>query len=63
MMGVNTTKQQTGEIKNTKKSNLVDLNRVRKQPHKCPGKKDVPINNCFESCQGAFSVKILEKDL
>ena len=50
MTGVNTTKQQTGEIKNTKKSNLVDLNRVRKQPHKCPGKKDVPINNCFESC-------------
>ena len=50
MMGVNTTKQQTGEIKNTKRSNLVDLNRVRKQPHKCPGKKDVPINNCFESC-------------
>ena len=50
MMGVNTTKQQTGEIKNTKRSNLIDLNRVRKQPHKCPGKKDVPINNCFESC-------------
>ena len=37
------------EIKNTKKSNLVQLNRVRKQPHKCPGKKDVPIN-CSESC-------------
>ena len=51
-----------GKLK-TKKSNLVDLNRVRKQPHKCPGKKDVPINNCFESCQGEFSVKILEKDL
>ena len=33
MMGVNMTKQQTGEIKNTKKSNLVDLNSVRKQPH------------------------------
>ena len=33
MMGVNMTKQQTGEIKNTKKSNLVELNRVRKQPH------------------------------
>ena len=38
-----------GKLK-TKKSNLVDLNRVWKQPHKCPGKKDVPINNCFESC-------------
>ena len=50
MMGVNMTKQQTGEIKNTKRSNLVDLNRVRKQSHKCPGKKDVPINNCFENC-------------
>ena len=37
------------EIKNTKKSNLVQLNRVQKQPHKCPGKKDVPIN-CSESC-------------
>ena len=50
MTGVNTTKQQTGEIKNTKKSTLVQLNKVQKQPHKCPGKKDVLINNCSESC-------------
>ena len=61
--GVNTTKQQTGEIKNNKKSNLVELNKVRKQPQRCPGKKDVLINSCSESCQGKFSVKILEKYL
>ena len=63
MTGVNTTKQQTGEIKNNKKSNLVELNKVRKQPQRCPGKKDVLINSCSESCQGKFSVKILEKYL
>ena len=39
MTGVNTTKQQTGEIKNTKKGNLVELKKVQKQPQKCPGKK------------------------
>ena len=38
-----------GKLKAQKKSNPVELNRVRKQPHKCPGKKDVPINNCSES--------------
>ena len=39
MTGVNTTKQQTGEIKNNIKSNLVELNKVRKQPQRCSGKK------------------------
>ena len=63
MTGVNTTKQQTGEIKNNKKSNLVELNKVWKQPQRCPGKKDVLIKNCSEGCQGKFSVKILGKYL
>ena len=63
MTGVNTTKQQTGKIKNNKKSNLVELNNVWKQPQRCPGKKDFLINNCSESCQGEFSVKILGKYL
>ena len=63
MTGVNTTKQQTGEIKNTIKSNLVELNKVRKQPQSCSGKKDVLINSFSESCLGKFSVKILEKYL
>ena len=63
MTGVNTTKQQTGEIKNNIKSNLVELNKVRKQPQRCSGKKDVLINSCSESCNGKFSVKILEKHL
>ena len=63
MTGVNTTKQQTGEIKNNIKSNLVELNKVRKQPQRCSGKKDVLINSCSESCQWKFSVKILEKYL
>ena len=62
-MGVNMTKQQTGEIKNNKKSNLVALTKVRKQPQICPGKKNVLINNCSESCQGKFSVKVLGKYL
>ena len=57
MMGVNTTEQQTGKIKNNKKSNLVELNKVRKQPQRCPGKEDVLINNISENCQGKFSVK------
>ena len=57
------TKQQTGESKNNKKSNLVELNKVQKQPQGCPWKKDVLINNCSESCQGTFSVKILRKYL
>ena len=39
-----------GKLKTLKKSNLVELNRVWKQPHKCPGKKDILINNCSESC-------------
>ena len=60
MTGINTTKQQTGEIKNNKKSNLVELNKVRKQPQRCLGKKDVLINNCSESCQGNFQSKSLE---
>ena len=47
MRGVNTTKQQTGKIKN-KKSNLVELNKVWKQPQRCCGKKDVLINNISE---------------
>ena len=63
MTGINTTKQQTGEIKNNKKSNLVELNKVRKQPQRCPGKKDVLISNSSESCQGKFSVKIFGKYL
>ena len=63
MTGINTTKQQTGNQKHNKKSNLVELNKVCKQPQRCPGKKDVLINNCSESCQGKFSVKILEKYL
>ena len=45
------------------KGNLVELNKVRKQPQRCSGKKDVLINSCSESCQGKFSVKILEKYL
>ena len=60
MTGVNTTKQQTGEIKNNIKSNLVELNKVRKQPQRCSGKKDVLINSCSESYQGEFSAKILK---
>ena len=39
MKGVNTTKQQMGEIKNNKKSNLVELNKVQKQSQRCLGKK------------------------
>ena len=38
-MGVNMAKQQMGEIKNDIKSNLVELNKVRKQPQGCSGKK------------------------
>ena len=50
-------------IKNNIKSNLVELNKVRKQPQRCSGKKDVLINSCSESCQGKFSGKILEQYL
>ena len=57
------TKKQTGEIKSNAKSNLVELNKVGKHPQRCSGKKDVLINSCTESCQGKFSVKILEKYL
>ena len=28
-----------GKLKTQKKTNLVELNRFQKQPHKCPGKK------------------------
>ena len=63
MTGVSTTKQQTGNQKHNKKSNLVELKKVQKQPQVCPGKKYVVMNNCSESCQGKFSVKILEKYL
>ena len=63
MMGVNTTKQQRGEFKNNKKSNLAELNKVRKQPQRCRGKNDILINNCSESWQRKFSIKILEKYL
>ena len=56
MMGVNTTKQQNGKIKNRIKR-VIWANWVSW----CPGKKNVLINNCFESCQGEFSVKILGK--
>ena len=63
MTGLNTTKQQTEEIENNKKSNLVELNKVRKQPQRCPGKRVVLINNCSESCLEKFSVKILGKYL
>ena len=45
------------------KSNLFELNKVRKQSQRCPGKKDVLINSCSESCLGKFSVKLLEKYL
>ena len=62
MTGVNTTEQQTGEIKN-KKSNLVELNTIWKQSQKCPGKKGVLIDSCSESCQGRFLVKVLGKCL
>ena len=55
--------KQTGEIKNNIKSNLIELNKVRKQPQRCSGKKNVLINSCSESCQGIFSVKIIEKYL
>ena len=58
MTGVN-----TREIKNNIKENLVELNKVRKQPQICSGKEDILINSCSESCQGKFSVKILEKYL
>ena len=63
MTEVNTTKQQTEEIKNNIKSNLVELNKVRKQPQRCSGKKDVLINSCSESCQGKFQSKSLEISL
>ena len=45
------------------KSNLVELNKVRKQLQRCSGKKDILINSCSESFLGKFSVKILEKYL
>ena len=45
------------------KSNLVELNKVQKQPQRCSGKKDVLIKCCSESCQGKFSVEIFEKYL
>ena len=51
----------TWEIKNNIKGNLVELNKVRKQPRRCSGKEDVLISSCSESYQGKFSVKILEK--
>ena len=41
-------------------SSLVELNKVRKQPQRCSGKKDVLINSCSEICQGEFSVKSLK---
>ena len=31
------------------KSNLVEVNKVQKQPQRCSLKKDVPINSCSES--------------
>ena len=46
-----------------KKSHLVELNKVQKQPQRCPGKRVVLINNCSESCLEKFSVKILGKYL
>ena len=52
-----------GNWKHNVKGNLIELNKVRKQPQRCSGKKDVLINRCSESCQGKFSVKILEKYL
>ena len=52
-----------GYQKHNKKSSLVELNKVRVQQQICPGKKDVLIKNCSGSCQGEFSVKIIEKYL
>ena len=49
----------TDEKINNIKGNLVELNKVRKQPQRCSGKKDVLINSCSESYQGKFSAKIL----
>ena len=57
------TKQQTGEIKNNIKSNLVELKKIGNQTQRCSGKKDVLIKSCSESCHGKLSVKILEKCL
>ena len=51
-----------GDWKHIIKSNLVELNKVRKQPQ-MSWKKDILINSCSESYQGKFSVKILEKYL
>ena len=44
-----------GNYKHNIKSNLVELSKVRKQPQRCSGKKDVLINSRSESCQGKFS--------
>ena len=52
-----------GKQKHNIKGNLVELNKVRKQPQRCSGKKDVLISSCSESCQRIFSAKILEKYL
>ena len=49
-----------GEIKNNIKSNLVELNKVQKQPQRCPVKKDVLINSCSESVRVNFQSKSLK---
>ena len=61
MTEVNTTKEQMGEIKNTIKSNLVELNKVRKQPQRRPGKDKCSYKQLFWKLPRKISVKILEK--
>ena len=57
MIGVNTTKQQMGEIKNTIKSNLVEINKVRKQPQRCSGKKMFLKTAVLKVARGNFQSK------
>ena len=55
--------KKTWEIKNTIKSNLVELKKGAEEVTEMFWKKDALINSFSESCQGKFSVKILEKSL
>ena len=58
--GVSTTKQQTGEIKNKIKGNLVELNKVRKQPHRFSGKKMFLQTAVLKVAKGNFQSESLK---
>ena len=54
------TKQQTGKIKNNIESNLVELNKVWKQPQRCSGKKIFLETAVLKVARGSFQSKSLK---